>query len=97
VLWFWLSIAGAQSFCCVLCHLLPIRSFSCAALLLNFTVRPATVQVHTEKAYRSVRTAGGFLSLHGLPALTSDGRRTRSQVGTVDGALCSLHCLGVSW
>ena len=33
-----------------------------------------------EKAYHQVRTAGGILSLHGLAALTSDGRRTRSQV-----------------
>ncbi|KAI3423926.1 hypothetical protein D9Q98_009760 [Chlorella vulgaris] len=39
----------------------------------------ASTQLHSEKAYRQVRTNGGIVSLHGLSTFTSDGRRTRSQ------------------
>jgi hypothetical protein len=53
-------------------------------------------QLHTEKAYDHVKS-GSLLGLFGLPAFTSDGKRSRSQVTTVTQPLQGLRARHGHW
>lgn len=71
--------AGWRHCCRALPTIPRIDSEPCVPSLAHLCL-PVCLHGTAEKAYRQVRPGAGILSLTGLAAFTSDGRRTRSQV-----------------